>query len=213
MRSRLSTAVLVFVVLLSGCTGLDPGGSPPDASSATPTAIPTTTSTETPTGTPTATPTAAPTGTPTGTPTATPTPTWSKPQPPNKPKEGKYDDDNRTRITSVAFVNKERAAGGDGYSSFDIEVRADTRMGDVDPPEHGDVEGEPYFLVYANDELVFRSGYVAQKNGTFTLDVHPGSLTQFDDGTLDIRLYLMDRDSEYDDEYGIWTGTIEYGSE
>lgn len=225
MRSRLLTAVLVFVVLLSGCSGVDPGGGPPGTNSATPTdtsiATPAADSTETqtatrtatPTATPSTTPTATPPTTPTATPTATPTPTWSEPEPPNKPKEGKYDDDNRTRITDVSFVNTEPATDGDGYSDFDIEVHADTRMEDVDPPEHGDVEGEPYFLVYANGELIFRSEYVVQKNGSFTLDIHPGSLTQFDEGRLDITVFLMDRDSEYDDEYGIWTGTIAYAPE
>ena len=222
MRSRLLPAALVAVVLLAGCTGYGQlggvlGGETPTPT-ATASATPSPSPTETPTASPTATPTDAETSSTPDTPTATAT--WSEPRPPNKPKQGKYDSENPlmdedgvTRIYSAAVVNMEDASSGDGYTNFDIEVSADTRMENVDPSDHGDVEGEPYFLLYANDELIYRSGIVVQENGTFTLEVHPGSLDQFEAGTLDLTLFLMDRDSEYDDEYAIWTADVEYAPE
>lgn len=218
MRPRTLSVALVVVVLSAGCIGASgplAGNDGTSTPTATSTATPEPTATATPGPTGTATPTA--TATPESTPTATST--WTEPQPPNTP-EAKYDpenpmrdEENRTRIYDVRFVNQEPSEEGDGYSAFDIQVDADTRMPDVDPAAHGDVEGEPYFLVYANDELIYRSGLVSHRNGTFVLEIHPGALDQFEEGELDLRVYLMDEDSTYDDEYGIWTGSIEYAPE
>ena len=168
----------------------------------------------TPTGTPTSATTPAPTTTPESTEsaaTSTPagTPTWTEPRPPSTP-EAKYDETNRTRIFDVRLVNREPSSGGDGYTAFDIEVDANTSMENVDPPEHGTVAGEPYFVAFANDQIIYRSEQVEFRNGTFTLDVHPGALDQFDEGSLKVTVFLMDRDSIYHDEYDYGSARIMY---
>lgn len=183
----LPAAALALAVLLTGCSGFAiPGGG------------------ETPTATPTA--TSSPTATSTATTTPTATPTWEKPQPPNTPTEVK---DEEGRISRVEFVNKEE--NGDGYSSFDLTVYANTAMENVDPPDHGSVEGEPYFLVYVNDKLVTRTKIVVQEtDGEFDVGVKEAALEEFEAGTLDVKVVLMDEDSQHDDRYGTWSGTIKY---
>lgn len=217
MRPRtlgISGVFLALAVLSAGCLG----GGPSAGDTATQTPTPKTTATPAPTATPepTDTPTPAPTNTPTPAPTetltSTATATWSKPQPPNAP-ESKYDETDRIWMYDTRLVNRERSANGDGVTDFDIEVTANTTMSNVDPPEHGDVEGEPYFLAYANDRLIYRSEPVDYRNGTFTLDVHPGALEQFEEGTLRVTVFLMDRDSTYDDEYAYETARIRYAGE
>ena len=188
---------------------------------ATPTPEPAAMSSPTATSTPTATPTptttpesggSATTPTPAGTSTPAGTPTWTKPSQPNSP-EAKYDETNRTYIYDAALVNREQSASGNGVVAFDVEVVANTTMRDVDPPDHGTVAGEPYFLVYANDELIYRSEQVEFRNGTFTLDIHPASLRQFEAGPLKVTVFLMDRDSTYDDEYAYASMRIRYSPE
>lgn len=178
-------AALALAVLLAGCGGVAlPGGG------------------ETPTATSTA--TSSSTTTPMASPTATPT--WEEPQPPNTPTEVK---DEEGRISRVEFVNRERS--GDGYSSFDLTVYANTAMESVDPPDHGSPEGEPYFLVYVNGKLVTRTKIVVQEtNGEFDVGVKEAALEEFEAGTLDVQVLLMDEDSQRDDRYGTWSGTIEY---
>lgn len=186
MNGHFVTAV-VLVVLLAGCSGFGPTeGSP--------------------TGTATPTTTATPTSTPT--PTATPYPEWNSPQPPNRPTEDKIEEG---RISTVTFANEESAADGDGYANFDLEVVADTRMENIDPPEHGDVEGEPYLLVEINGTLFARTEILPMDaNGTFPVQIRKRGLDQFEPGALEVTVRLVDRDSEYDDVYGVWTGTITY---
>ena len=220
MRPRTLGVVLVLAVVSAGCLG---AGGPLAGNDATPTPKPTSAPSDTPTPAPTATPTTTsePTTASTATPepTATSTPEWTTPRPPNAP-EGKYDPDdptrdenNQTRIFGVRVVNKEPATDGSGLTDFDVEVDANTTMRNVDPPEHGTVRGEPYFLIYVDDELIYRSEQVEFRNGTFTLDVHPGSLEQFDQGSLKLVVFLMDRDSTYDDEYAYETVRVRYAGE
>lgn len=198
---RLLIGLLAVLVVLAGCAG----GTGTDAGSTAETAE--TTAAETTSATATETATATPTATATATPTASPTPTpdesWTEPQPPNSPREDKVEDG---RIKSVEYVNVEEGANGEGVSSFDLRVRANTSMEDVDPAKYGDVEGEPYFLVYVNDTLTHRSDYVAfEEDGEWTLDIPREAWTQFDEGPLKVKVQLVDRDSEYDDVYGVWT--------
>jgi hypothetical protein len=209
------TIALAATLALAGCSGVVPTGnsgasptptpSPAGAATTTATATQSPADSPTPTGSPS--PTASPTPTPS--PTATATAAYDEPQPPNTPLEGKNHDDGQVRMRNVEFVNVERTDDG-AYTDFDLRIDADTRMPDVDPASHGDVKGEPYFLVYVEDELVARSDYVAHRNGTFVVDVHPGGLAQFEDGSLDLEVLLMDRDSEYDDVYGVWRTSFEY---
>lgn len=204
-RHDLATIALVLSLALAGCSAVLPSSGGPGASSPTATATPTASDTPAPTESPT--PTASPTPTPE--PTPTPTPEYEEPKPPNTPMEGKNHDDGKERLRTVEFVNAERTDDG-AYTNFDLEMHADTRMEDVDPANHGDVEGEPYFLVYVDGELVERSDYVEFRNGTFVVDVHPGGLDQFESGTHDMEVLLMDRDSEYDDVYGVWRTEFAY---
>ena len=196
-----ATVALSLLLVLAGCTGGIGGGSTTAETSAT-------TTTQTATVTETATETATPTATETATPT--PTPEYTTPQTPNRPTETADGGDNH--VQEGKFTNKVESENGSGYSDFDVQIIANTSWRNIDPPEHGDVEGEPYALVLVNGELVERSpplkllGY-----GHFYLDVHPGALTQFEPGTLEVKVLLMDKDSAHDDVYGTWTGTIEYG--
>lgn len=182
-------AALALAVLLSGCSAVDLSGlgaGSPEPTGSTPTA--------------------------TATSTATPSPTqsWLPPVPPNRPTQVKDEPD---RISKVEFVNTVEASDGSGYADFDLVVHADTRMPDVDPPEHGTVEGEPYFLVAIDGELVARTRLVIMQEGTFQVEIHPGALEQYEPGELDVAVYLMDEDSERDDRYGVWTGSVEYDPE
>lgn len=155
------------------------------------------------------TPTSGATPTATATATAEPTPTepWTSPEPPNRPTDVEESD----RIKSFELVNESRASDGTGYSDFDVLVRADTRMADVDPPDHGTRRGEPYFLVSVNDELVSRTGIVVEEaNRSFHIRVKRAALSQFDPGELEVRVSLMDEDSQSDDQYATATATIEY---
>lgn len=131
--------------------------------------------------------------------------TWTKPETPRDP-ENKPED----RISGAEFTNQEEASDGNGYTDFDIQVNANTSMEGVDPTP--DVDGEPYFTVEVNDKLVTREDAYFRQDGTFTLNVHPDALEQFDSGTLSVRVRLYDVDHDFDDRYDEWTGTIEYSS-
>lgn len=181
-------AALALAVLLAGCGAVDLSGIG---------ASPSTTADTAPSPTPTATATATP----------SPTESWIPPEPPNRPTEVV---DESGRITRVEVVNGVRSDDGSGYENFDLLVHADTRMPDVDPPEHGTVEGEPYFLVAVEGDLVARTRLVITEEGTFEIEIHPGSLEPYESGTLEVTVSLMDRDTERDDRYGVWTGTVEY---
>lgn len=203
--NRVIALALVSLVLLSGCSSIDTltGSSTP--TEAGPTGTPTTsdtaasTDTQTSTSTETSTPIVQ---TPPPTATAVPTETWTKPATPKAP-ESKNDD----RIKSGTFVNKE-SSNGSGYTNFDVQVNANTRMENVDPTPS--VDGEPYFVVEINDKIVTRTDANFRSDGTFTLTVRPGALEQFDSGTLNVKVTLYDEDHKHDDIYGEWTGTIEY---
>ena len=194
-----ATVAVILAVVLAGCAG----GIGSEATSET-----TTTTTQ---STPTATPEPTATATPTPKPTPTATQTYVAPITPNRPTETA--DEAGNRIKSGSFINKVPAESGNGYTDFDVQIRANTSMHNVDPAAHGDVEGEPYALVIVNGELVERSPYFEMKDdGTFNVSVHPDGLRHADiePGTLDVKVLLMDQDSAQDDVYGTWSGTIEY---
>lgn len=136
--------------------------------------------------------------------------TWSPPQQPNRPMENKRED----RIQSVTFVNKSPENSTEGYANFDLEVVADTRMEEVDPPEHGDVIGEPYFFVKINDEedkIIERTGEVRmEENGTFHIPVRPAGIEEYGEGRITVEVFLMDKDKDWDDIYDAWGGTIHF---
>ena len=207
MRRRIpATIALVLTVVLAGCAGGIGGGSSTDA---TTTASTTTTSAPTESATDTASPTTATTVT--AEPTATATKTYVAPITPNRPTETADEEGNR--IKSGSFINTVPAENGSGYTDFDVQIRANTSMHNVDPPEHGDVEGEPFALVIVNGELVERSPYFEMRDdGTFNVSVHPDGLRHagVEPGTLEVKVLLMDQDGAHDDVYGTWSGTIEY---
>lgn len=188
MRRQGSLMVLVaLLVVLAGCSTVNLSGFGSSAPAPTPTSAPT------------------PTATPTQTPRSTQS--WIPPIPPNRPTDVKGDS---RRISRVEFVHTEQAADGTGYADFDLRVHADTRMPNVDPKSHGTVQGEPYFLVAIEDKLVARTNQVLSAESVFSIAVHPGALDQYEAGTLNVTVYLMDEDSQYDDQYGVWNGTVEY---
>lgn len=200
--NRVIALALVSLVLLSGCSSIDSltGSSP--QTEAGPTATPdTATSTDTATQSPTATSTPI-VQTPPPTATAIPTETWTKPATPKAPENKNVD-----RIKSAKIVNKKQASGS-GYTAFDVQVNANTSFQDIDPTPS--VDGEPYFVVEINDKIVARTDANLRQDGTFTIDVRPGALEQFDSGTLNVKVTLYDEDHKHDDIYGEWTGTIEY---
>ncbi|RBI64258.1 hypothetical protein DMJ13_07190 [halophilic archaeon] len=194
--------MLVFAVLLAGCTGF--GGST-DGTDATTTTATTTTPSSTPTSTSTPTTTTVASTTSTTTATQT-TEMWVRPTEPRTPFQNRLSD----RISSVEFVDKKNASGG-GYSDFDIQVTADTRMNNVDPES----DGEPYFMVKINGTWITRKDvrWDQTESGTYTLEVLPDALSQFDSGTLNVRVLLLEADKKYDDKYDVWNGTVEYSSQ
>lgn len=189
---------LGILLLISGCSSIDSltGGGSGDA---TPTETPATT-THSPSPTYTQIVKTAP-----GPETEAPPETWTKPVTPRDP-----EDKRQNRITNAKFINKKSASNG-GYTDFDIEVRANTSLEDVDPTP--DIDGEPYFVVEINGKLIAREDAYMRQDDTFTLNIHPDGLKQFDPGTLSVRVTLYDEDHKHDDRYDVWTGTIEYAGD
>ncbi|SER25200.1 putative sodium/potassium/calcium exchanger [Natrinema salaciae] len=140
---------------------------------------------------------------------------WYPPEEPNRPLERKDEE----RIENVSFVDKELAENGEGYSNFNLEVVANTSMENVDPPEHGDVIGEPYFFVKINEgpgerKIVERTREVRmEENGTFHIDVRPAGIEEFGSGPLTVEVFLMDEDKDWDDVYDAVGQTIEFNPE
>ncbi|MFC6962914.1 hypothetical protein [Halocatena marina] len=195
----------------SDSTATTTDGSTPAETAATTTIAETATEVATTTPTPTATTTKTievKTTTATNTATeATATESgWSEPTPPTRPTEEKLEE----RITNTKFINKEQATSSSGYSNFDVQIFADTRLKNVDP--EGDVDGEPYFIIEINDKLVARASVTFEKNGSFAIEVPTAALKQFDSGTLNVRVSFLDQDSHSDDLYDTWSGTIEYSA-
>ncbi|WP_435360531.1 hypothetical protein [Haloarchaeobius sp. DFWS5] len=219
MRTRSFVAAIALIVLLAGCLGGIGGGG--DQTSESPTDAPTD-ATEEPTATspPTAT---TGDGTPTGTDeavttfpeTTTAVPTTQPYQEPIQPNRPFQTNESRpNHIDNVEILNKVDEDGDGAVSAFSVKVSGNTSWMHIDPPDKGDAKGEPFILVRVNGELVERSDYTDfSEEMTYTVDVHPGGLKQFDDGELDIEVLLMDQDKTYDDVYGSWTGTIEYEQE
>lgn len=213
--NRLTAVALIAAVALAGCSGMGPMGgsstpSPTEATQTTTSQATTTTNTTTTQSTPEQTATATPTSTPyVATPPTEPTPvpteTWTKPPTPKSP-----EDKGEDRISSVKFINKKEAPSGSGYTDFDVQVSANTMMQDIDPTPSKD--GEPYFYVEINGEPIAREEVSFRTSGVFTIKIHPGALKQFDSGTLEVSVTLYDDDHKYHDEYGTWTGTIEYSA-
>lgn len=192
---RLTALALVILVLIAGCSSIDSltGSDEGDPSTVTE-------DTATPSPSPEATTVVK---TAPGPSTTTEPETWTKPKTPREP-ENKLQD----RISGAEFTNKKEASNGSGYTDFDIRVNANTSMEGVDPTPA--VDGDPYFVVEINDEIVTRQDAYFREDGTFVLHVHPDALEQFDAGTLSVRVTLYDEDHEFDDRYDEWTGTIEY---
>lgn len=208
----LATVVLVVAVGLAGCSAVDrsAAGDRTETGARTVSPSETLTAAPVPTDSPTPTATSTPSRTPTATPTRTPEP-WTEPEPPNRPVEDKTGAEPSRRITAVEVVDGVEAEDGAGYANFDLEVHANTSMPSVDPASHGTVEGEPYFLVYAEGELIERSKRVLPKaDGTYTLEINPGGLDRVGTGEVDLTVKLMDLDSEYDDVYGVRNVTVTY---
>ncbi|WP_425499745.1 hypothetical protein [Natrinema caseinilyticum] len=120
------------------------------------------------------------------------------------------------RIETVRFVDKVPAEDGEGYSNFNLEVVANTSMENIDPPSHGTVRGEPYFFVKINQgqdnrKIIERTAQVPMKeDGTFHIDVRPAGIEEFGQTTLNVEVFLMDKDKDWDDVFDATTQTIEF---
>lgn len=219
MGEVLRAVSVVCVVLLAGCGGF---GANSESSltttgeSPTTTAQPTTETTSRPT---TETTTTQPT---TETATQSTTEVWSSPQPPNKPFENKLEEGVTNHIESVEVR--------DSGESVELRIAANTSLRNIDPPEHGTVRGEPFFLVYANGSLTNESRYdprfyIAtgspvqrsselrfEQNGTFTLTIPQAAFEAADTetGEVELLVVLFDKDSQWDDVYGTATVNATY---
>ncbi|GAA0199103.1 hypothetical protein GCM10009000_011380 [Halobacterium noricense] len=192
--------------MLAGCNGI--GGSD-DTTTTTTTDTPTIDETRTTTvGSST---TSAKTSTTTTTTTTTTTvEEWEPPTAPNTPIDDKIGDDNR--IKSVTITNKVQAKSGNGLSNFDVDVVANTSLPNVDPEPL--VDGDPYFLVRVDGERVGRTSVRFQHDeGTYSVEIDERAFEQFDSGTLEVEVLMLDKDKQTDDLYGRWTGTVKYSSE
>lgn len=197
MTRRALVVLVGLLVLTAGCMGGTGGDGQPTETTET---TEMTEMTETNTPTATATPTPQP----------TPTAEWSSPQPPNSPTQVDDEQVQMGRITGVEFVNTVDGPTGAGYSNFDLRVNANTIMEDVDP-EHGTPDGEPYFLVLIDGTPVERTKLVLeQENGVYNITVRGGGLTNFEAGTHELTVLLMDEDTQNDDVFGRWTDEFEY---
>ena len=206
---RRTVLALVVAVLLSGCSGINSLTESPSSSPPSPTDTENTNGTSSPTDTTITNEISTPTTIVKTAPGSSSE--WSPPQAPNKPTEDKSEDE---RIADVQFVDRVAATTGSGVSNFNLAITANTTMRNIDPPDHGDVIGEPYFLIKIDDTLVERSTYFDPRQDeeyeTFNITVRKEGLEQLDPGSLEVKVLLVDRDSEYDDVYDVWTGTIEY---
>lgn len=144
---------------------------------------------------------------------------WSQPKDVNKPLQIKYEDESENHIKSLAVDGEGSSA--EGYSSVDVTVTGNTSMPKVDPDDHGDIEGEPFIVIYINGHLVTsedsnfatpRGVLVSRtpelqynENGEFTVSVPKDAFEAagVEKGEeVDLMVMLMDRDEEWDDIYG-----------
>ncbi len=133
------------------------------------------------------------------------------------------DDEGNNNIASVSVINKVKGSNG-GYSNFDLKIEANTYMHHIDPAEHGTVNGEPFFLVYADGDLdngsrftdtsgtlIERSDVSRQKDGSFVIHIRPAGLKRLDkDGKVKLMILEMDKDKDWDDIYDVKWVTVNY---
>lgn len=239
-RPRIGAAIFACLVLTAGCTALtdsattdtpNPGETPqlPTDTATADTAAPSVTDTGTPadhtTQTVEPTPTAPPTQSVGSTPTATPG--WSPPEHPNKPLENKLEAGVDNHVKALEVVGGTESGDG-AYSSVELAVTANTSLESIDPAEHGTVDGEPFFIVYVNSDLVTesdsqfvrvdgppiqRSSEVAfDANGTTTLTVPQAAFEAagIEAGEVELMVLLFDEDKAYDDVYGVRRLNVTY---
>lgn len=236
-RALLSVAV-ALLVLSAGCATVssslgDDGetvtGTPVTATTQTTQQSTTESTTQSTTGTTTESTTTTET-TETSTSTTTTDDEWSQPKELNKPLEKKYRNESQRRISSIAIDGT--GSGAEGYSSVEVRVTANTSMRNMDPEDHGSVEGEPFLTVFLNGRLatsedtpfatprgyrVARTPVLAyEDDGTFTLTIpqeafEAGGIEDGEEVTL--MVMLMDRDSEWDDIYGVQKVEVTYDAD
>lgn len=132
MRRVLLVGLLVVLVAVAGCAGVDDG-----ASSPTPSPNPTVTPTETPAPTVSPTETPTPTNTPTSTPTATPTPTETPTTPQPDLVKVHYMDVGQADATVIEFPNGETMLIDSGdWRQSGSEVISYLNSLDVDHLDH-----------------------------------------------------------------------------
>ena len=194
MRS-LTVAALALVVLLAGCGGAGQSG-PTTTDAASPTTIddpgPSTppTDTESPAETPTPTGTAPPT-----------TGTWT---PPEEPATSIENATGPNRISRVDFYGTQN---GSNFSEFDVAAYANTSTAAVGDAEDGPV----YFFVWVEGEPIARTEVVSRRNESLTtVSVPEAGLSQFEPGSLSVRVELLRAGEGGTVRHGRWNGTVTY---
>lgn len=97
------------------------------------------------------------------------------------------------------FLQADRDDDGK-YSSFALDIFADTRVG-----EFGDFETNPYFKVYVNGKLIKRTEVVSvDRDGQFSVQLKRENLDELEAGEADIKVELWEGDPVSDDHYDTW---------
>ncbi|WP_321112977.1 lamin tail domain-containing protein [Halorussus salinisoli] len=100
-------------------------------------------------------------------------------------------------------------ASDDDASTFDITIRANTRLKSADSGNED--FGEPYFVIEVGGETVLETDDVdARRDGKFEYRLSKHDLDQFESGTHEVTVRLMDRDVIFDDEIASWSGSMQY---
>lgn len=162
--------------------------------------------------------------------TTTTSESWSVPEETNKPLQKKYRNESKERMKSIEVDGE--GSSEDGYSSVEVTVTADSSMPNVDPEDHGDVEGEPFIVIYidghlaTSDDTEFATprGLLTARtpeleydeNGEFTLTVPQEAFEAagVESGEeVELMVMLMDRDEEWDDIYGMEFVNVTYNAD
>lgn len=155
---------------------------------------------------------------------------WSQPEPPNTPLQDNIEEEGVNRIKEIAVGGT--GSDEEGYSTVELTIRANSSMPNVDPEEHGDVEGEPFFVIYINGHLVTsddtnyatprgfiatRTGEVAyEDDGEFVLRVPKEAFEAagVEDGSdVELMVLLLDQDKDWDDIYGKQFVNVTYNAD
>ena len=159
--------------------------------------------------------------------TPTTSESWSQPERPNTPLEDNVKETGENHIKEVGVGGE--GSSEEGYSSVELTVRANTSWTNIDPEDKGNVQGEPYMLVYIDGRLATAEdsrfatprGVIGARtpvlefdeNGEFTVTVPQEAFeaSGVEPGEdVELMVLLLDRDKEWDDIFGKEFVTVTY---